>query len=152
MTPPVGVGVPRRQIVIVSGAPGSGKTTLAVPLAEALGFPLLAKDHIKEALFDALGATPGDLAVSRRIVGGAAMEVIWTLAARVARAVLEANSGRTAATRGRGCRGSRLGSSRKPVSAGSVSPIGVGETMEVDTSAPVDGDAAVGRVRRALAA
>jgi predicted kinase len=47
-----------RRLVYVSGAPGSGKTSLAVPLAAELGYPLLAKDRIKETLHDALGA-PG---------------------------------------------------------------------------------------------
>jgi broad-specificity NMP kinase len=37
-----------RRLVLVSGAPGSGKTTLAVPLAAELGFALLRKDRIKE--------------------------------------------------------------------------------------------------------
>jgi len=44
--------------VLVTGLPGSGKTTLAAPVAAALDLPLLAKDTIKEALWDALG--PGD--------------------------------------------------------------------------------------------
>jgi predicted ATPase len=62
-----------RKLVYVSGAPGSGKTSLAVPLAAALGYALLAKDRIKETLHDALGAPGPDLAWSRRL-GGAAME------------------------------------------------------------------------------
>jgi adenylate kinase family enzyme len=44
-----------RRVVLVSGAPGAGKTTLASALAPALGFPLIAKDHIKETLVDVLG-------------------------------------------------------------------------------------------------
>lgn len=51
-----------RKIVLVSGAPGAGKTTIAQPLAEALGFPLLSKDHIKETLYDSLNGIPGDVA------------------------------------------------------------------------------------------
>ena len=39
-----------RLMVLVTGAPGSGKTTLAGPLATELGFALLAKDRIKESL------------------------------------------------------------------------------------------------------
>src|SRR4051794_10844242 len=41
--------------VVVSGIPASGKTTLARQLALALELPLVSKDVIKEALFDALG-------------------------------------------------------------------------------------------------
>jgi hypothetical protein len=43
------------EVVVVSRAPGAGKSTLAAPLARALKFPLLAKDVIKESLFDSLG-------------------------------------------------------------------------------------------------
>ncbi|HEX8858768.1 MAG TPA: AAA family ATPase [Actinomycetes bacterium] len=42
-------------LVLVTGPPASGKTTLARPLAFSLGLPLLGKDTIKEALFDTLG-------------------------------------------------------------------------------------------------
>lgn len=41
--------------VIVSGLAASGKTAVAEPLALELGIPLVSKDVIKEALFDALG-------------------------------------------------------------------------------------------------
>jgi predicted kinase len=78
-----------RRLVLVTGPPGAGKTTIAVPLAAELGFPLLAKDRIKETLHDALGLEPG-LAWSRRL-GGAAVELLWALAADAPAAVLEAN-------------------------------------------------------------
>jgi hypothetical protein len=43
--------MPRGNVfVLVTGPPGSGKTTLAGPLAERLSLPLIAKDTIKEAL------------------------------------------------------------------------------------------------------
>jgi predicted kinase len=42
-------------VIIVSGPPASGKTTLARQLARELALPLLYKDGIKEALFDSLG-------------------------------------------------------------------------------------------------
>jgi predicted kinase len=45
-----------RGFVIVSGPPGAGKSTLAIPLARRLGLPLLRKDHIKETLHDHLPA------------------------------------------------------------------------------------------------
>jgi predicted kinase len=66
--------------VYVSDAPGPGRTSLAVPLAAELGYPLLTKDRIKEILHNALGAPGSDLAWSRRL-GGAAMELLWVLAA-----------------------------------------------------------------------
>jgi thymidylate kinase len=48
--------VPTRPLfVVVSGLAASGKTSVARPLAEALGVPLISKDAIKEALFDAVG-------------------------------------------------------------------------------------------------
>ncbi len=53
-------------LVLVTGAPGSGKTTLAMPLARHLGLPLITKDTIKEALFDTLGT--GDHTWSQRLV------------------------------------------------------------------------------------
>lgn len=43
-----------RRVVLISGAPGAGKSTLAGPLAAELGFALLTKDQIKETLHDAL--------------------------------------------------------------------------------------------------
>jgi len=59
-----------RRLMYVSGAPGTGKTTLAGPLAAELGFALIAKDVIKETLHDALGAPAEvDLAWSRRLGG-----------------------------------------------------------------------------------
>ena len=48
-----------RSFVVVSGLPGSGKTTLARPLAPALNLPLLDKDDILERLFESRGT--GDM-------------------------------------------------------------------------------------------
>lgn len=42
-------------IVIVGGAPASGKTTIAEKLSEDFSLPLIRKDAIKELLFDELG-------------------------------------------------------------------------------------------------
>lgn len=79
----------RRRLVLVSGAPGSGKTTLAAPLAGALRYPLFSKDYLKETLVRALGGG-GDLSTTRKL-GAAAMETMWMLAAHAPQAVLEAN-------------------------------------------------------------
>jgi len=52
-------------LVLVTGPPAAGKTTVARDLAGRLRLPLIAKDTIKEALFDALGTD--DLAWSQRL-------------------------------------------------------------------------------------
>ena len=70
----------RGTLIVVTGAPGAGKTTLALALAKELRIPLLAKDDVKEALFDALGT--GDRAWSRRL-GSATYEVLFAVAARL---------------------------------------------------------------------
>jgi predicted kinase len=76
---------------MLSGAPGVGKTTIARPLARALGMPLFAKDSIKERIHDVLADTgPVEIRWSRRL-GAAAMEMLWLLAADAPECVLEAN-------------------------------------------------------------
>ncbi len=42
-------------VIIVSGSPAAGKTTLARRLARDLKLPLVTKDDIKESLFETLG-------------------------------------------------------------------------------------------------
>src|SRR5262245_44888582 len=81
---------PGQQIVLVSGAPGSGKTMLSVPLANRLAFTLIAKDDIKETMFAALAGKRGDIEESQRF-GRAAIEVMWSLARRAPRVVLDSN-------------------------------------------------------------
>ena len=45
-------------LLLVGGAPGSGKTQLARQLATRYGAPLCTKDTLKEILFDTLGTAP----------------------------------------------------------------------------------------------
>lgn len=81
------------RLVIVSGAPASGKTTLAAILARELGLPLLAKDAIKEILTDSLGVP--DALAGARALGGASFALLAAVAgwlvAGGAGAVVEAN-------------------------------------------------------------
>ena len=72
--------------IVVSGLPGSGKTTLARAIASDLELPLLSKDTVKEALFDALGV--GDVAWSRRL-GSASVAILFGLAREMSGCVLE---------------------------------------------------------------
>jgi len=69
------VGLP--LLVVVTGMPSSGKTTVAEGLARRLGVPLIAKDEIKESLYDSLGAEDID---SSAMLGGAAYGLIFALA------------------------------------------------------------------------
>lgn len=64
-------------LVVVTGMPSSGKTTVAEALARQLRLPLIAKDAIKESLYESLGAD--DVASSSRL-GGAAYGLIFALA------------------------------------------------------------------------
>jgi predicted kinase len=72
--------------VLMSGLPASGKSTVAAPLATALGWPLLSKDALKEALWDTLG--PGDREWSARL-GAAAQEQLLRLAQVAPAAVID---------------------------------------------------------------
>src|SRR5207245_359568 len=60
-------------LVLVTGPPGSGKTTIAAELRTRLGLPLVAKDTIKELLGGALGIE--DRARSQQL-GGIVFELI----------------------------------------------------------------------------
>jgi predicted kinase len=75
------------SLVIVSGAPATGKTTLARRLAFDLRLPVLTKDDLKEALADVVEA-PTDLPASMRL-GIASYAVMY----RVAERLLEAGVG-----------------------------------------------------------
>ena len=60
-------------LVLVTGPPGAGKTTIAAALRVQLGYPLIAKDTLKESLGESLGITAP--AESKRL-GGAVFQVL----------------------------------------------------------------------------
>ena len=57
--------------------PATGKTTIARSLSEQLDMPVIAKDTIKEFLFDTLGVKDRDWS---RLLGGASSDVLYLLA------------------------------------------------------------------------
>lgn len=73
-------------LIVVSGAPGTGKSTIAAALGAGLRFPVLSLDPIKEALADVLGLGGEDWSNQ---VGDAAAEVVFRLAAAFPDAVAE---------------------------------------------------------------
>jgi glucokinase len=79
-------------LVIVTGAPGVGKSTLAEALSRELSFVLIAKDDLKEVLFDSMGT--GDRAWSRKL-GTTSFDLMFLFARRVLEAggscILDAN-------------------------------------------------------------
>jgi predicted kinase len=79
------------SILLVSGAPASGKSTVARSLAARLPFALISKDALKECLFDTLNQLEGDALDKPRRLSIAAMELLWTVAAGCPHAILEAN-------------------------------------------------------------
>jgi predicted kinase len=79
-------------LILVTGEPASGKSTLARSIAQRLRCALLAKDAVKEPLMDVLGAP--DRGASRRL-SDASFAVLFALAAELRAAaqcvVLEGN-------------------------------------------------------------
>ena len=162
-------------IVVVTGAPGAGKSTLARPLADQLGWSLVEKDVIKEALGDALGEVDGD---DQRRLSVASFLVIDALVPQLRDTVIEGNvhparpsrcaSGRCRA-RSRSSAGARWSGAR---SASSPEPtatrctpgvaaarlpralrrtVGLDHVVEVTTDQAVDVADVVRRVREAMA-
>src|SRR3954447_855384 len=72
--------------VVVTGPPASGKSTLARVLADRLGWPLLAKDAIKERL--GREAEPPAAGEAREL-GREAVRLLLTAATEVDQAVLD---------------------------------------------------------------
>src|ERR1700761_8511754 len=82
--------VPPRSVVLMSGYPASGKSTLSRELASRLNFALISKDAILATLYTAFEFGPGDAAASLR-TGAAAWAVFWHQAANCPHVVLDTN-------------------------------------------------------------
>ncbi len=74
------------SLVLVTGLPASGKSTLAEPLASALDLPLISKDHFKQILFDTLGVGDADWS---RTIGRAAIALQFDAMAKHRSAVVD---------------------------------------------------------------
>lgn len=77
--------MPNQVLVVVTGLPASGKTTVGGLLKHRLGRPLIDKDTILESLFDSLGS-PDQAARTR--LSRASDEVLFALAAQSPNPVL----------------------------------------------------------------
>jgi hypothetical protein len=156
--------------------PGAGKSTLAFPLAAELGYSLVIKDLLKEALHDALHVHgEGDLPWLRRL-NTASWELLWTLAAHAGDMLIEANfhpdnDYEVGMLRGLGghvvevhcacpaevAHARYNARPRHEVHLGTLPlsamgkydrPVGVGPLITVDTTGPVDVAAVAAEVRR----
>jgi len=70
----------KTPVIIITGYPGAGKTTMARQLSEKFALPLICKDEIKEILFDSLGWK--DLEWSRKL-GSASYELMFFFARKL---------------------------------------------------------------------
>ncbi|WP_285686628.1 AAA family ATPase [Actinoplanes sp. NBRC 103695] len=156
------------RVLLVNGLPGAGKTTLSRQLAPLLGMPLFSKDALKESLgipgraaaemlWDLAAATPGEVMLEswwfrprdldfasaglRQSGAGSVLEIWCRVRPEVARErfvrrqrpPLYEDAQRLADSWDRW--------------AAEATPLGVGQTIEVDTETPVDLDALITGLR-----
>jgi predicted kinase len=161
--------------VLVGGWPASGKSTLSRALAAELGIAYLAKDEVKEALTDQLGA-PASVAESQRL-GAAAVAAVLRVAQGCPGAVVDSTwypyslalvrqlpgpfvevrcrldvqlARERYRSRHRDERHLDDRRTEQELWGAEVEPLGVGPLIEVDTTGPVDVVALAGRVRAGL--
>lgn len=166
------------RIVVLSGYPASGKSTLARELAAALGFALISKDEILATIFASMAGQAADHGLLLQS-GRAAWAVFWHLAARCPDVVLDTNLKFASPQEGeqvsrlagaivevRCCVPLTLAQSRYAERASTRSgaqrfteltdeqaslyaqPVGIGHLIEVDTSASVDITELVRQIQR----
>jgi len=86
-------------VILITGHPATGKTTLARTLAQELGLPLLHRDGLKETLADTLGWSDDEWSLK---LGAATWELLYYLVETLLRAqvshVVESNFSPTHAT------------------------------------------------------
>lgn len=169
------------RIVVMSGYPAAGKSTLARALAARLDFTYVSKDAMLDVIFRGMQGAPGDHAMSLRS-GTAAWEIFWALSRAGGDLVLDSNiKGSDAYERAQlarleGCivelrcecplhlaqqRYRERAALRRPAqrtqeleavrAALYEAPLGVGVLIRVDTSRPVDPDVLAGEVLAAFA-
>lgn len=73
----------KASLIIITGLPGTGKTTLGKKLAEEFRLPFIHKDGIKELLFDGLGWK--DREWSKKI-GGLSMDLLYYITESILKA------------------------------------------------------------------
>jgi hypothetical protein len=133
-------------LIVVSGAPATGKSTIAAALGAALRFPVLSLDPIKEALADVLGLGGEDWSNQ---IGDAAAEVVFRLAAAFPDAVAKARIGHGRHPIHRDVINPAMAG--RPAAAATVTPLRLGAGLiEVDTGAPGAAESTVTAVRSAL--
>ena len=71
------------RVILVTGVPAAGKSTVAEALSRRLGLPVLSKDGVKERLFDTLGFHSREEKVR---LGVAAQEVLYYTAGQLLKA------------------------------------------------------------------
>ncbi|EKD33327.1 MAG: hypothetical protein ACD_76C00045G0013 [uncultured bacterium] len=84
--------MPKITLIIITGLPGTGKTTLGKKLAQDLNLPFINKDGIKEILFDNFGWKDRKWSVK---IGGTSYDVLYYIVESMLKAgkslVIESN-------------------------------------------------------------
>ncbi|MEE3649762.1 MULTISPECIES: AAA family ATPase [unclassified Brenneria] len=72
------VGVPGKRVVMVNGVPASGKSSIAIALATATGWPVLSLDGVKNPFLQHLDGVDRKF---NRLLGMASYQAIWSIVA-----------------------------------------------------------------------